>query len=577
MNPATSTPTDPNPAVDRDPRLKPRRTRSRELASPSATPVHEGGGMPRSPTQRNPGGKTSRDDRRQRSSEDSSFARGGLWPSAMGISAPSPSNSKKVGTLADHLGNERLRDFLDRKGDRSGDSPALAAIGRQRSTSEICRFENDDQDKDAKKSAKENHRPILGGSMRYTGKLLFPGRKSSSSSNGNVASPPPVIPPRYSVDESALYKKSSRKNSEPPPDSESECSDVSSSTSNLSSTGMGKKPAGIDVASRYMNNVIGRRRRELTDPSARLSFDEGTRSSRFVLKGAIKRAGSLTGYGSAMSQWALSPGRSGSSPMSVENKEKPQSFSSLKPPSSPSRPKGVEKLLNLGLDLFKSKKSTSYTPPAVSANTASAENVHRIRMMHNRLVQWQYANARADATNARITNQAEINLASAVVGLTKLQHTVLQKKLQLEKERAEMKLFAILSSQIRPLEKWGDLERQHTLAICKTSECLQSIVLRVPLIDGTRFEPKTTSSALRRAYDVTTVVKANLINLSLVAEKTVPLLSELARVVTQEKLIMEECLDYLRTLSELEVQETSLMCNAVQLKQKRPQELETVC
>ncbi|KAI4383304.1 hypothetical protein MLD38_009158 [Melastoma candidum] len=123
-----TTPTDPNSAVDWDPRLQPRRTKSRELASPSVTPVHDGN-IPRSPTQRKPGGKTSRDDTRQRSFEDLSLARGGLLPSVTGISSPSPSNSKKVGTLADHLGYERLRDLVDRKGDGAGDSPALVLSG----------------------------------------------------------------------------------------------------------------------------------------------------------------------------------------------------------------------------------------------------------------------------------------------------------------------------------------------------------------------------------------------------------------------------------------------------------------
>lgn len=38
------------------------------------------------------------------------------------------------------------------------------------------------------------------------------------------------------------------------------------------------------------------------------------------------------------------------------------------------------------------------------------------------------------------------------------------------------------------------------------------------------------------------------------AEKTVSLLSQLAEVVVQEKLLIEECLELLQTVSELEVQ-----------------------
>lgn len=332
------------------------------------------------------------------------FARGSLWPSATAISSPSRSSSTKLDTLADHLGNERLNDLLDRKsGNKVVSAENSAHLSRQRSVTEINRIEN------VEGSSKENHRPIFGGSMRYTGKLLFPGRKSSSSNKGSE-SPAPIIPGRFSVDENALYKKSSGRKSDTFTDhsleSESECSDVSSSASNLSSTTtMGK--AGMEVSSKYMNDVTGRSSRWTSDSNVQhpLSFDETARSNKFTVKGAIKRASSLTGYRSAMSQWALSPGRSGSSPMSVENKERPLSFSNLKPPSSPSRHNGVEKLLNMGLDLFKSKKSSSHSSPL---GPAGAENVHQLRLLHNRLIQWKYANAKADAANSNITSQTEV-------------------------------------------------------------------------------------------------------------------------------------------------------------------------
>ncbi|KAI6697400.1 hypothetical protein NL676_017519 [Syzygium grande] len=303
--------------------LKARRPKSREVSSrylsPASTPTHDSG-IP-SPTLR----ASSQDSRKHRSLEELGFTRGSLWPSATAISSPSRSSSTKLDTLADHLGNERLNDLLDRKsGNKVVSAENSAHLSRQRSVTEINRIEN------VEGSSKENHRPIFGGSMRYTGKLLFPGRKSSSSNKGSE-SPAPIIPGRFSVDENALYKKSSGRKSDTFTDhsleSESECSDVSSSASNLSSTtAMGK--AGMEVSSKYMNDVTGRSSRWTSDSNVQhpLSFDETVRSNKFTVKGAIKRAGSLTGYRSAMSQWALSPGRSGSSPMSVEQKERPLSF-----------------------------------------------------------------------------------------------------------------------------------------------------------------------------------------------------------------------------------------------------------
>ncbi|KAJ6885187.1 hypothetical protein NC652_032012 [Populus alba x Populus x berolinensis] len=68
------------------------------------------------------------------------------------------------------------------------------------------------------------------------------------------------------------------------------------------------------------------------------------------------------------------------------------------------------------------------------------------------------------------------------------------------------------------------MERQHLSSVSKTKECLHSVVCRVPLIEGAE------------------------------AEQTVALLSELADVVAQEKLLVEECLELLQTVSALQVE-----------------------
>ncbi|KAJ6885258.1 hypothetical protein NC652_032065 [Populus alba x Populus x berolinensis] len=117
--------------------------------------------------------------------------------------------------------------------------------------------------------------------------------------------------------------------------------------------------------------------------------------------------------------------------------------------------------------------------------------MHQLRMLHNRLMQWRYANVRA----------ATVNL------------------------------------NIKLLEAWGDMERQHLSSVSKTKECLHSVVCRVPLIEA--------SIALRHASDLSASIKA---------EQTVALLSELAEVVAQEKLLVEECLELLQTVSALQVE-----------------------
>lgn len=46
----------------------------------------------------------------------------------------------------------------------------------------------------------------------------------------------------------------------------------------------------------------------------------------------------------------------------------------------------------------------------------------------------------------------------------------------------------LLFWQMRLLEAWGGMERQHALAINATKQCLHSVVCRVPLLEGAKVD-----------------------------------------------------------------------------------------
>ncbi|XP_024021001.1 QWRF motif-containing protein 3 [Morus notabilis] len=447
----------------------------------------------------------------------------GLWPSSS-----LSSSASKFDTLADHLGNDRLNDLLERKS-----SVSLDIQGSSRES--INRNEND---KDFT-GTKENHRPIIGGSMRYTGTSRFSGKSSSLSFASKVFNSSEMAPGRLSVDENSLFQKPRRMseiftgNAE----SGSELSDAVSSTYSRV-----KNKSGIEVSSKYMNDIGRQQRRGTSDSNL---SDNSPRFGNFTFQKAIKRANSLTGYGSSKSQWALSPGRSDSPPLSVENKGKPMSFSSLRPPDSSSKTKGVEKF--------------------------ASESVHQLRMLHGRLIDWRFANAKADSVNANLANHAEGKLICAWDGLTKLQHSVVQKKLQLQREKLEIKLNSVLQSQFKLLEVWGDMGRQHLAAVSMTKESLHSVICKAPLVEGAKIDVQSASVALRHALDFMSSIKSMLTTFSPLTEETVSLISELAEVVVREKLLLEECIELLKTIFNLEVEERSLRCSILQMKSLQQQ------
>ncbi|KAF7805893.1 QWRF motif-containing protein 3-like [Senna tora] len=551
---------------------KHRRGRTREVSSrflsPTSTASFEAeAASPRdvfSPVRRKPG-SNSTDTRKHRSQEDPGFVRGQLWPS----SSPTPKNTHAA-TLADHLGNDRLKEYIDRKNNEKSAKPnSVFSLTKQRSCSTVfSRFEKDQTDQN--NISKENDKPlVVGGSMRYTGKIGFPVKSSPSSTKSNSIDYT-VLPGRLSVDENNLYRKSlsSKRDSDSfttTLDSDSDYSDVRSGADERSL--LSSRKLGREVPSKHMNHVSRNNRRGTSDSNIDIqnpiSSEDSSMLKKFTLKNAIRRTNSLTGYKSSKSQWALSPGRSGSPPMSVESKEKLVSFSSLKPPTSPSKAKGVDKFLNMGFNFFKSKKSSiNLTPMGLGIS----EDVHQLRLLDNRLIQWRYANAKADIVNTSNSNKAESNLLYAWDGITKLRYSVLQKKMQYVKEKLEMKLDFILRSQIKLLEAWGDLERQHVSTITMTKDCLHSVVCKIPLTEGAKVDIPSLSITLKHASDLTTSMKFLLSSFPPMADKTAALLSELAEVVSQEKLLLEEFYDLFQTISSLEFQERSFKCGLIQLQ-----------
>lgn len=373
---------------------KPRNGKSREVSSRFLSPLNtkplstdHGISSPvsRDAAEHRKSTSSTADSRKHRISplEDSGFTRG-LWPAA------SAAPSKRCDTLADHLGNERLKELIV----PHENSSSQFALTKQRSCSEFSRFEN------GKPSARGNNSKILGGSMRYTDKLGGSQRKSKPSSLPNSS----ILPGRLSVDENVLDKSTQRRTSFiSNPESESDYGDLSSNSGH-SSPATAARRSGIEVSSKYLHGFSTKNRNSNTlhHPA---SADSSPKERKFYgIKNVIRRANSLTGHGS---QWAMSPGRTGSPTMSVENKGKPMSISNMKPPTSPSRPKAV-KFFNLGLDLFKNKK----TSHSQLGNIGDVESTHQLKLFHNRLMQWHYANARAQFVQQSTCKQSEVCICS---------------------------------------------------------------------------------------------------------------------------------------------------------------------
>ncbi|XP_047973314.1 QWRF motif-containing protein 3-like [Salvia hispanica] len=383
-------------------------------------------------------------------------------------------------------------------------------LGRQRSCTEFRRTRSQRED------SKENRNPILGGSTRYTRKSNFLD-KSQSSEEGNEH----IMPGRYSIDEVAVRNNS-----------------------------FSKYDSGLNFdfsLASYMAPTVSSRKHRIDDVPSRsrrwsgehLEIDNNKKNYPKISNSGKKGGG----------DWAGPLARMGSQ----------RALSSHKG-------KGVRNILNLGINLVKGRKSSS------SAGPGSAENVHQLKLLHNGLARWRFSNAKSEVANENYVKHCEEKFQHVQVALFKLQQSILQKKLQLQKEKLEMKLNYIIQSQMKALEVWANMERQYSSAISNTTDCLHSVVCKIPLVDGAKVEPHM-ASAMCDASNLATKINIMVAAFQPTVEKNVGVVAGLANVVIQEKQLLEECLDLFKFISTLELEERSLRSSIMQLRLMQQQQL----
>ncbi|KAJ4869072.1 QWRF motif-containing protein 3 [Raphanus sativus] len=312
-----------------------------------------------------------------------------------------------------------------------------------------------------------------------------------------------------------------------------------SSDVSFASTLTANKP-GIKVSSKYLHDHAP------TKGCTMRLQQQGSQSFRGTTETSVtKRTNSAARYGSSMSRWAMSPGRS----LEAHQASSIYPSSNLKPP----RGKGIGKLFNLGFDFFRSKKNKS-SPISSSSSPLKpkTESSHQLKLMNNRLVQWRFVNARASAANNNVASRAKKQLLCAWDTLTKLQNLVLQERINLQKKNLEMKLAHVLLSQIKHLEAWEDMGRQHLSSISMTRQALHSLLSRVPLREGAKVNIESAVTIYRKGEAVSDAIISTVNSFAPTIEDIVQIASQLAEVVAQEKLMLEQCHDLLRMISELE-------------------------
>ncbi|KAJ4706638.1 QWRF motif-containing protein 7-like [Melia azedarach] len=238
---------------------------------------------------------------------------------------------------------------------------------------------------------------------------------------------------------------------------------------------------------------------------------------RFLQRDAAKKTKSVT---SSPSAWALSPGHS---------------LPYLAPSELPARKVKSSGGVSGVLKYFRQKKKVS---------PVQGEEYHKFRIMHNRLLQYRIANARAQASTASSRNAAEAKIFSVRLRVLKMRNLITEKQIEVEKLKHEIKLCQILNPQIRLLNEWAKLEGKNCQAVGRVVRKLSAISVKLPFEDDyIKADVKAIYEAMSMATRVMNDIEATIFKFLPQAERILYMLTELISTMELE----EECLEELDT------------------------------
>ncbi|GMI82693.1 QWRF domain containing 1, SNOWY COTYLEDON 3 [Hibiscus trionum] len=196
-----------------------------------------------------------------------------------------------------------------------------------------------------------------------------------------------------------------------------------------------------------------------------------------------------------------------------------------------------------------------------------ASDAHLLRLLHNRLLQWRFANARADAALSSQTSNSEKSLYSAWITTSKLRESVRIKRTELQLFRQNLKLISILRGQMMLLDEWDVLDHDYCSSLSAATEALMASTLRLPVVAGARADVPKLKDAICSAVDIIQGISSSVCSLFSKVVEVNSLVGELGNVSGNEIALLDHCQELVSTIAAMEVKECSLRTHILQLNQ----------
>ncbi|XP_073151664.1 AUGMIN subunit 8-like isoform X2 [Henckelia pumila] len=226
-------------------------------------------------------------------------------------------------------------------------------------------------------------------------------------------------------------------------------------------------------------------------------------------------------------------------------------------PSSPSRqPQNSTSVLSFIADIKKGNKAANHI-----------EDVHQLRLLYNRHLQWHYANARSDAVLHSLKVKAEKILYSLWRTIAYLLDSATAKRIRLQQLRLIWKLYSILDNQLTCLDLWALVERDHANSLTLVTQELQAGTIRIPVTGGAKGDIETIKAAVCSAVEVMQAMGSSLCSVLSQMEGMNSLVSQVTDIAAQERAMLDECESLMSITAAFQVQEYSLRTHISQSRQ----------
>ncbi|KAL5706853.1 hypothetical protein ACHQM5_024966 [Ranunculus cassubicifolius] len=194
------------------------------------------------------------------------------------------------------------------------------------------------------------------------------------------------------------------------------------------------------------------------------------------------------------------------------------------------------------------------------------EDAHLSRLLYNRLLQWRFVNARADAAMLVQRLTVEKNLYDAWKSVSELRKSVTLKRMKLQFIRHDLKLTSILRGQMICLEECSLLDREHSSSLSGAIKALEASTLRLPVVGGARADVENIKDAVSSAVDVMQAMASSICSSLPKVEEMNILAAQLVNMTRQERALLDQCRHLMSILAAMQIKDSSLRAQILQIK-----------